>query len=197
MRALTLLLAVCCAVTYVAGYTITLKTYQHDCYHEEIKKDSFYTISYEVGGNDLVDFMVTGPDGLSIKNILQQNSANFDFPEHLASGKYTYCFMNPTSSPTDKTINFHAHGVDHDELMPIEEKASPLEKEVIQLAQSIERILDHHDYMIVREEEHRDTAESTNSRVKWWAAVQIFLVGAACAWQIWYLKSFFEVKRVV
>lgn len=49
--------------------------------------------------------------------------------------------------------------------------------------------------------EYRDTdtaaCESTNSRVKWWAIVQIVIVVSVCLWNVHYLKSWFEVKRVL
>ena len=40
-------------------------------------------------------------------------------------------------------------------------------------------------------------AESTNDRVKYWSIVQTVLLFAVCAWQVFYLKRFFEVKRAV
>ncbi|KAJ1960611.1 p24 complex component [Dispira parvispora] len=192
-----MLVLLACLFQWTQGYTVKLRTYQSDCYNENIKAEGYYSVSYEVANNENIDFMVTGPDGRAVHSILTQGSGFYDFPNNKNPGRYLYCFMNPANSPTEKTVHFHVHGFDPDDLLPIEEKASPLEKEVIHLAQSVERILDHQDYMIVREGEHRNTAESTNSRVKWWSAIQILLVCGVCAWQIWYLKSFFEVKRVV
>jgi hypothetical protein len=40
-------------------------------------------------------------------------------------------------------------------------------------------------------------AESTNDRVKYWSIIQTIMLFAVCGWQIFYLKRFFEVKRVV
>lgn len=40
-------------------------------------------------------------------------------------------------------------------------------------------------------------AESTNDRVKFWSILQTVMLIAVCGWQIFYLKRFFEVKRVV
>lgn len=39
--------------------------------------------------------------------------------------------------------------------------------------------------------------ESTNSRVKWWSIAQIVILLGVCGWNIHYLKSWFEVKRVL
>jgi len=48
-------------------------------------------------------------------------------------------------------------------------------------------------YIVIREMVHRNTAESTNSRVKWWSIFQLGVVGGNGLFQVWYLKRFFEV----
>lgn len=40
-------------------------------------------------------------------------------------------------------------------------------------------------------------AESTNGRVMWWSLFEAATLVAVCLWQVYYLKRFFEVKRVV
>lgn len=39
--------------------------------------------------------------------------------------------------------------------------------------------------------------DGQNSRVKWWAIVQVGILLSTCAWNVHYLKSWFEVKRVL
>lgn len=76
-------------------------------------------------------------------------------------------------------------------------------------------VKDEQEYIVVRERTHRNTAESTNSRVKWWSVLQAVVIFAVVAWQVYYLKvcprlltsapqtngwsgqSFFEVKRII
>ncbi|KAJ1984167.1 p24 complex component [Dimargaris verticillata] len=197
MRGTFLLLVLASLVGCALGYRIDLKPYKQQCFYDEVGNDGYYTISYEVLDNQIIDFTLTGPNGQTVTNILQKSNGYYDISQPKDAGRYKFCFNNPNNSPSPKSVAFHAHGLDPDHLLPIEEKASPMEKEVIHLAQTIESTLDHFDYMINREELHRNTAESTNARVKWWSAIQILVVIAACGWQIWYLKSFFEVKRVV
>lgn len=47
---------------------------------------------------------------------------------------------------------------------------------------------------MVRERVHRNTAESTNSRVKWWSIFQLAVLLAEGIFQVWWLKRFFEVR---
>ena len=53
------------------------------------------------------------------------------------------------------------------------------------------------DYMEVRERIHRGINENTNSRVVLWAFFEALVLLAMTVGQIYYLKRFFEVRRVV
>ena len=90
-----------------------------------------------------------------------------------------------------------------------------MEREIRDLANGLQGVKDEQEYIVIRERTHRNTAESTNSRVKWWSILQAVLLFSVCGWQIYYLKvneqslttdllsdglsfqSFFEVKRVI
>lgn len=93
---------------------------------------------------------------------------------------------------------------------------APIEREIRQLSAALEAVKDEQEYIVVRERLHRDSgfassfapricthgrtvtaAESTNDRVKYWSIIQTIMLFAVCGWQIFYLKRFFEVKRVV
>lgn len=52
---------------------------------------------------------------------------------------------------------------------------------------------DEQGYIVVRERVHRNTAESTNGRVKWWSIFQLAVVIGEGVFQVWWLKRFFEV----
>ena len=73
----------------------------------------------------------------------------------------------------------------------------PLEKEVRQLSDLLAQVKDEQSYIVVRERMHRNTAESTNARVKWWSMAQLGVLVGEGVFQVWWLKRFFEVKRVV
>jgi p24 family protein beta-1 len=65
---------------------------------------------------------------------------------------------------------------------------APIEREVRALAQSLTSVKDEQEYIVVRERTHRNTAESTNSRVKWWSILQAVVLFSVVAWQVYYLK---------
>jgi hypothetical protein len=90
---------------------------------------------------------------------------------------------------------------------------APIEREIRDFANGLKSIKDEQEYIVVRERRHRNTAESTNDRVKWWSVFQAIVLFLAVGWQVYYLKvshtlyfpsvcwltfcpqSFFEVKR--
>lgn len=53
------------------------------------------------------------------------------------------------------------------------------------------------EYMIVRDKFHRAINESTNSRVVLWSTFEALVLVIMTVGQVYYLKRFFEVRRVV
>ncbi len=69
---------------------------------------------------------------------------------------------------------------------------SPIEREIRQLSHGLTSVKDEQEYIVVRERTHRNTAESTNDRVKWWSILQAIVLFSVVAWQVYYLK----VRRI-
>lgn len=68
------------------------------------------------------------------------------------------------------------------------ETIAPIEREIRSLAIGLQSVKDEQEYIVVRERRHRDTAESTNARVKWWSILQTIVLFSVVAFQIYYLK---------
>ena len=64
----------------------------------------------------------------------------------------------------------------------------PIEREIRKFAAGLGSVKDEQEYMMIRERTHRNTAESTNSRVKWWSILQSIVLFSVVGWQVWYLK---------
>lgn len=73
-------------------------------------------------------------------------------------------------------------------LSPPVDIVSPIEREIRQLSHGLQAVKDEQEYIVVRERTHRNTAESTNERVKWWSILQAVVLFAVVAWQVYYLK---------
>jgi hypothetical protein len=81
--------------------------------------------------------------------------------------------------------SFNVHGVIY---VDEDEAVAPIEREIRSLANGLTTVKDEQEYIVVRERTHRNTAESTNSRVKWWSVLQAIVIFAVVAWQVYYLK---------
>jgi len=64
---------------------------------------------------------------------------------------------------------------------------------VRQLSELLSQVKDEQSYIVMRERTHRNTAESTNGRVKWWSIFQLGVLIGEGIFQVWWLKRFFEV----
>eukprot|EP01086_Lenisia_limosa_P010226 TRINITY_DN34293_c0_g1_i1.p1 TRINITY_DN34293_c0_g1~~TRINITY_DN34293_c0_g1_i1.p1 ORF type:complete len:217 (+),score=57.21 TRINITY_DN34293_c0_g1_i1:43-693(+) len=52
-------------------------------------------------------------------------------------------------------------------------------------------------YQKDRETSFRNTSESTNSRVMWWSALQLIVVGGSAVFQVFHLKGFFKNRKLM
>ncbi|TIB01391.1 hypothetical protein E3P89_01599 [Wallemia ichthyophaga] len=182
-------------IIYTANaYIINIPPRSKDCYFEDLHKNDEMTVTYQVssGGNLDIDFALSDPN-IPLYTNLGKDTGTYSFTAD-KDGRYSYCFSNSMSYNTDKVISFNVHGILY---VPDEGHTLPIEQEIRILADNVKAVQDEHEYLKARERSHRDTAESTNSRVKWWSIAQSGLLIVTCAWQVYYLKAFFEVKRVI
>ena len=70
-------------------------------------------------------------------------------------------------------------------------------KELMRLEETIKEVYDQMLLMKKREAEMRDLNEATNSRVAWFSVFSLLVCIAVAGWQLWYLKRFFERKKVL
>ncbi|KAI8092416.1 emp24/gp25L/p24 family/GOLD-domain-containing protein, partial [Gilbertella persicaria] len=169
-----------------------------ECFYEHLEKGEKMTVSYQVGegGNLDIDFSVKDPADSVIISTTRTSTNEHTFLANI-EGQYTYCFSNEFSSVTEKRVGFNVHENIQKIHDSVKEHTDPLEREIAELAESIFSVKAQQEYIVVRERQHRDTAESTNDRVKWWSIGQLGLLITVCLWQVYYLKRFFEVKRAV
>lgn len=92
------------------------------------------------------------------------------------------------------------------------EKVDQAQLELRDLNAGLRSVRDEQEYLLQRELTHKKSmlclasygpnlyllvAESTNGRVTWWFVFQFGILGCVGYFQIYYLKRFFEVRRVV
>ncbi|KAF4631952.1 hypothetical protein G7Y89_g6178 [Cudoniella acicularis] len=77
------------------------------------------------------------------------------------------------------------------------EKLKPVETELRRIEEMVQEIVAEMDYLRSREQKLRDTNESTNNRVKWFAFSTMGMLVALGAWQVIYLRAYFRSKHLI
>ena len=72
-----------------------------------------------------------------------------------------------------------------------------LETMIKELSHALTGVKHEQEYMSVRDRIHRAINENTNSRVVMWSFFEALVLVAMTLGQVYYLKRFFEVRRVV
>ncbi|KZT12756.1 supernatant protein factor C-terminal domain-containing protein [Laetiporus sulphureus 93-53] len=189
-----LCISLCVLLPAVAtAHMIEVPAGKKECFFEDLHVNDKMTVTYQVGGGGHldVDFWLQDPDHVSLADHKKQSTGTVSITAK-KDGRYQYCFSNMMSTVVDKLISFNVHGVIY---VDDDETVAPIEREIRALANGLTAVKDEQEYIVVRERKHRDTAESTNARVKWWSIFQAAVLFSVVAWQVYYLKSFFEVKR--
>eukprot|EP01133_Synstelium_polycarpum_P016920 gene16920-20127_t len=171
-----------------------------ECIYEEIGVDVSFTVMFQVtqGGFNDIDVSIVSPD----RRVIYQGQRETEGTKMLKSssaGVYSFCFSNKMSSLTDKMVSLM---ILVGEATPMTEYAkkghiTPLERSIMSLSDGVQAVKSEQNYFRMREAAHRNTAESTNSRVLWWSVFEAFILITMSVWQIYYLRRFFEVKRAV
>ncbi|XP_013146064.1 PREDICTED: transmembrane emp24 domain-containing protein 2 [Papilio polytes] len=184
------------------GYTITVDAHAEECFYENVEADTKMGLTFEIaeGGFLDIDITITGPDGAVIHRGERESSGIYTFSAP-TSGRYTYCFSNKMSTMTPKVVMFnleigeapHKSAGENDE----EANHNNLENMIKELAATLKTVKNEQEYMQVRDRIHRAINESTNSRVVMWSIFEASVLLVMTLGQVYYLKRFFEVQRVV
>jgi hypothetical protein len=72
------------------------------------------------------------------------------------------------------------------------EKLKPVETDLRRIEELVTEIVNEMEYLRSREQKLRDTNESTNERVKWFAFGTMGMLVGLGAWQVVYLRAYFR-----
>ncbi|TVY81973.1 Endoplasmic reticulum vesicle protein [Lachnellula suecica] len=120
------------------------------------------------------------------------------FTSH-ADASFDVCFENHFTGSSTKNPFRHIEldidiGADAKDWSAVQatEKLKPVETELRRIEEMVAEIVSEMDYLRTREQKLRDTNESTNNRVKWFAFSTMGMLVALGAWQVIYLRAYFR-----
>ncbi|XP_053675376.1 transmembrane emp24 domain-containing protein 2 [Anopheles nili] len=197
-----LLLFIQCVI-FVNGYFITVDPHSEECFFDKAEAGTKLGLMFETveGGFLDIEVRISGPDRKVIYQGEKESSGKYTFSAY-ETGAYHYCFSNKMSTLTPKVVMFSMEigeapkgtvgAVNEGEAGHIK-----LEDMIRELSGTLTSIKHEQDYMHVRDRIHRSINESTNSRVVLWSFFEAIVLIVMTVGQVYYLKRFFEVKRVV
>ncbi|KDQ19454.1 hypothetical protein BOTBODRAFT_439706 [Botryobasidium botryosum FD-172 SS1] len=188
-----------------------LEPNQSQCFTEEVPTDTIVTGHYralEWDGtasykkNEELGIQVTeGATGHTVVKTRGPSEGQFTFTAH-ESGEHMICLgSNETSTwfgakhirlYLDIVVGSAKRDVEHDR-----SHVSVMSGKLRELNDRLGLIRREQQYQREREAVYRDLSEATNSRAVWYCVAQIVVLVTTCAWQLRYLKNFFEDRKVL
>jgi len=187
-------------------FFVTIDAHSEECFFDRAVAGVKLGLIFEVveGGFLDIDVKITGPDGKTIYQGDRETNGKYTFATH-TEGVYKYCFSNQMSTMTPKIVMFTMEisetgnagtGIKHP-VANMTADHNKLEEMVSELSNALTGVKHEQEYMEVRERIHRAINENTNSRVVLWSFFEAAVLLTMTIGQVYYLKRFFEIRRVV
>ncbi|XP_041353747.1 transmembrane emp24 domain-containing protein 10-like [Gigantopelta aegis] len=177
---------------------------QKKCLREEIHKDVLVTGDYELsdapGHKSHLIVTDTKSHILYSKEDAKKGRFAFTTEEYDMFEVCVETKMPGGGQGVDREVSLDMkHGVEaksYEDLAKAE-KLKPLEVELRRLEDLSKSIVDDFAYMRAREEEMRDTNESTHSRVMYFSIFSMCCLLGLATWQVLYLRRYFKAKKLI
>ncbi|KAF1352689.1 hypothetical protein EJ07DRAFT_136226 [Lizonia empirigonia] len=213
MRVIAVLLAVIAPLTAALKFDLHPVS-AHDaakyerCIRNFVAKDQLVVVTAILDGyrgdGQKVDMHIRdamGNDYHRPKDVVGEN--RYAFTSH-ADSAFDVCFENVLTGAQKGTGPRHVEldidiGADAKDWSAIQagEKLKPVEAELRRIEEVVGEIVTEMDYLRGREQKLRDTNESTNERVKWFAFGTMGMLVGLGAWQVIYLRAYFRSKHLI
>lgn len=178
-----------------------LPTNSRKCLKEEIHKDVLVTGTYDISessSQQKIDLKITDSKGHMLYNKEDCTKGKFAFTTE-DYDMFEVCFESRGQGEEREIYLDMKHGVEAKNYEDIAkaEKLKPLEVQLKKLEDLSESIVNDFAYMRAREEEMRDTNESTHSRVLYFSIFSMVCLLGLATWQILYLRRYFKSKKLI
>ncbi|KAK5774771.1 Transmembrane emp24 domain-containing 10 [Gossypium arboreum] len=176
------------------------------CVSEEIHSNvvvlaDYVVVSVEDGQTAAIAVKVTSPYGNNLHHSENVTYGRFAFTTEEA-GNYLACFWsdNRTRGSGEVVVNIDwktGIAAKDWESVARKEKLQGVELELRKLEGAVEAIHENLLYLKSREAEMRSTSETTNARVAWFSIMSLGICIVVSGLQVWYLKRFFQKKKLI
>jgi p24 family protein beta-1 len=181
-----------------AGVAVRVPAHKDECFFEEVPAAGVKVyLHYLVtsGGSLDIDASIYGPDQELIWAAEKERESRVLFKSRLP-GTHKFCFSNKMSTLTAKVVGFNIQVGDPTDSTK-DHEVDPMERAIVHVAIGLNDIKTEQTYLRTRERVHRDTVESTNTRVLLWSLAEVGLIIVMGVGHVWYLRRLFETRRPV
>ncbi|XP_033252734.1 transmembrane emp24 domain-containing protein 2-like [Drosophila miranda] len=187
------------------GFLITVDAHEEICFHEHVLENERITISFEVmeGGFKDIGVSIKGPEEELLHHSDRDSVGSFTFSAS-KRGVYTLCFDNQLSTLTPKVLMFQFHVIRGLAYYtdPQRRGDDVLEQAIVQLminelSGKMIAVKQEQEYMHVRYRGHLAVSDSVHFRIVSWSIFGPSMLLIMTVLEVYYLKRFFEVRRVV
>lgn len=183
------------------AFFVSIDAHAEECFYERAQVKQNLGLMFEVAEGGFLDIDVTilSPSGQKLHSVERESNGKFNFQANEA-GTFSFCFSNKMSTVTPKIVMFSIDSSVSESSNTEEDGEnthSKLQEMTQELSVAMTGVKHEQEYMEVRERIHRSINDNTNSRVVLWAFFESLVLVAMTLGQVYYLKRFFEVKRVV
>lgn len=176
------------------------------CLKQEMYANQLAVGEYEISSlpGTVVDMTIKDTKGhiaLSRENIdgkgkFAVTSDTEDFYELCFS--YTLAHSDPSQQQSREVYVDYKVGAEAKQYDQVnEDKLDRLEKDLTRIEDLTEAIITDFAYLKKREQEMRDTNESTNNRLFYQTITSVIILLVLTTWQILYLRTFFKARKLI
>ncbi|CAL5358421.1 hypothetical protein CsSME_00048311 [Camellia sinensis var. sinensis] len=196
-----------CLVPVSQGIWLNLPATGTKCVSDEIHNNVVVLADYVVIAEDhtqvspTISVKVTSPYGNNLHHQENVTHGQFAFTTKEA-GNYLACFWVDGHHQGGGDVNVNLEwrtgiAAKDWESVARKEKLEGVELELRKLEGAVEAIHENLLYLKSREAEMRTVSETTNARVAWYSIMSLGICIVVSAMQLWYLKRFFQKKKLI
>ncbi|KAJ8635100.1 hypothetical protein MRB53_009367 [Persea americana] len=181
-----------------------LQSGRSKCVSEDLRNEAMshglYRIALDTPHTHKISVRVSGPYGDNMHQTESVDSGQFAFTAG-RSGPHTVCFWTPqfelsTVFPVEFEWKSGVAAKDWSDVAK-KGKVNMVELELRKLEETVHSIHEEMMFLREREEEMQNLNQKTNSRMASLSLLSLFICLAVASLQLWYLKSFFERKKIL
>eukprot|EP00047_Mylnosiga_fluctuans_P002297 m.223971 g.223971 ORF g.223971 m.223971 type:complete len:207 (-) comp11012_c0_seq1:46-666(-) len=196
-----------CLVPAALAISFYLPAVSHKCLQEDVHKDVLVVGTYELSSSEVtvVNLDITDSRGHPVYHKEDAQKGKFAFTSD-DYDVFNICFDSGIIEGAEVPDDYHRYvtltlksGVDakdYDKLSK-SEKLKPMELELKKLEDLTEATVQEFARMKQREQEHKDTNESTNQRLLHFSIFSTICLIALAILQVMYLKRYFKQKKLI